>query len=87
MWDSGASVSRSLFSRGHERHVFLFEKVIIFSKKIETSEEKKRVRNCCVSVCVAVVLFNLYIDIEVAVILYGAKFSNVLRLLQESLQL
>ncbi|XP_064394255.1 guanine nucleotide exchange factor DBS-like isoform X2 [Halichondria panicea] len=44
VWDSGASVSRSLFSRGHERHVFLFEKVIIFSKKIEASEEKKRVR-------------------------------------------
>ena len=44
MWDSGANVSRSHFSRGHERHVFLFEKVIIFSKKIEASEEKKRVR-------------------------------------------
>ncbi len=41
MWDSGASVNRSLFSRSHERHIFLFEKVIIFSKKIEAFEEKK----------------------------------------------
>ena len=38
----GASATRSLFSpRGKERHVFLFEKVIIFSKKIEAPEDKR----------------------------------------------
>ena len=42
MWDGGASVSRSLFSRGRERHVFLYEKVIIISKKIEVPEEKRK---------------------------------------------
>ena len=39
MWEGSAS--RSLFSRAKERHVFLYEKVIIFSKKIEAPVQKK----------------------------------------------
>ena len=39
-WDKSAA-GRSLFSRAHERHVFLFEKMVIFSKKTETSSQKK----------------------------------------------
>ncbi len=33
--------TRSLFTRAKERHVFLFEKVIIFSKKFEAPAQKK----------------------------------------------
>ena len=40
MLDKSAA-SRSLFSRAHERHVFLFEKMIIFSKKTEAASQKK----------------------------------------------
>ncbi len=40
MWDSSGA-SRSLFSRAKSRHVFLFEKVIIFSKKFEAPVQKK----------------------------------------------
>ncbi len=42
MWEGGSgSASRSIFSRAKNRHVFLFEKVIIFSKKIEAPVQKK----------------------------------------------
>ena len=40
MWVK-SSTSRSLFSRTHERHCFLFEKMIIFSKKAEVPSQKK----------------------------------------------
>lgn len=39
-WDKSAA-GRSLFSRAHERHVFLFEKMVIFSKKIEAPVQKR----------------------------------------------
>ena len=41
MWEE-SSTSRSLFSRARERHVFLFEKMVIFSKKIEAAAVQKR---------------------------------------------
>lgn len=41
MWENSGGASRSLFSRAKNRHVFLFEKVIIFSKKIEAPVQKK----------------------------------------------
>ena len=40
LWEKSAA-GRSLFSRAHERHVFLFEKMIIFSKKTEVASQKK----------------------------------------------
>lgn len=40
LWEKSAA-GRSLFSRAHERHVFLFEKMIIFSKKIEAPVQKR----------------------------------------------
>ena len=40
VWEE-SSTSRSLFSRAHERHVFLFEKMVIFSKKIEAPVQKR----------------------------------------------
>ena len=40
VWDE-SSTSRSLFSWARERHVFLFEKMVIFSKKIEASIQKR----------------------------------------------
>ena len=40
LWDKSAP-GRSLFSRAHERHVFLFEKMVIFSKKTEAASQKK----------------------------------------------
>ena len=40
LWEKSAA-GRSLFSRAHERHVFLFEKMIIFSKKTEAASQKK----------------------------------------------
>lgn len=41
MWENAGSASRSLFSRAKGRHVFLFEKVIILSKRIEAPVQKK----------------------------------------------
>jgi hypothetical protein len=40
VWEE-SSTSRSLFSRAHERHIFLFEKMVIFSKKIEAPVQKR----------------------------------------------
>jgi hypothetical protein len=40
VWEE-SSTSRSLFSRAHERHVFLFEKMVIFSKKIKAPVQKR----------------------------------------------
>ena len=37
----GQNPSRSLFARAKERHVFLFEKVVIMSKKFEAPSQKK----------------------------------------------
>lgn len=42
MWEGTGSASRSLFSRAKARHVFLFEKVVIFSKKIEAPTVQKK---------------------------------------------
>ena len=40
VWES-AGRTRDFFSRGKERHVFLFEKVIIISKKIEVTVQRR----------------------------------------------
>ena len=40
VWEE-SSTSRSLFSRARERHVFLFEKMVIFSKKFEAPVQKR----------------------------------------------
>ena len=40
MWVK-SSTSRSLFSRARERHVFLFEKMVIFSKKTEVISQRR----------------------------------------------
>ena len=39
-WGKSAT-GLSLFSRAHERHVFLFEKMVIFSMKTEAASQKK----------------------------------------------
>ena len=41
MWEGHDNPGRSLFSRAKERHVFLFEKVVIISKKFEAPAQKK----------------------------------------------
>ena len=44
MWE-GQVNSRHLLSRNHDRHVFLFEKVIIFTKKKEESSNQQKKEN------------------------------------------
>lgn len=41
LWENSGSASRSLFSRAKPRHVFLFEKVLIFSKSIQAPVQKR----------------------------------------------
>ncbi|XP_019856098.1 PREDICTED: triple functional domain protein-like [Amphimedon queenslandica] len=43
VWEMGHS--RNILSRSHERHVFLFEKVLIFSKKKEEQTQQKHKEN------------------------------------------